>query len=89
MAITAWSAKVCSELDLAVREGARLDRRTVIAPMGVPSRIIGTATMLRNVATRGDGAKRVVGIGVDVRDLGDGGGEHRPARGRPPVGRHG
>ena len=47
IAMTAWSAKVCSQGDLLVREGPHLARRTLIAPIGVPSRSIGAARTVR------------------------------------------
>ena len=47
MAITAWSANVWRRASWLGGNGPTSSRDTVIAPMGSPSRSIGTVTMLR------------------------------------------
>ena len=56
MAMTAWSAKVLSSSICRSGNGPVSDRATVIEPIGMPSRSIGTATMLRKLAPSRVGA---------------------------------
>jgi hypothetical protein len=47
MAMTAWSAKVCKSAICRAENGPAWARETVIVPIGMPSRSIGTPTVLR------------------------------------------
>ena len=65
MAITAWSAKVWSKAICASEKGRGVPHRwTVMAPMGTPSRVMGTETRLqrptvsRNAASVYSGSSR-------------------------------
>ena len=51
MAMTAWSAKVCSSAIWASENGPACIRETMIVPMGLASRNMGTAMMLLNPTT--------------------------------------
>ena len=63
IAITAWSAKVCSRR-LCCRRTGRPRRGHVMTPIGSPSCIIGTDSMLRKPRARCDVARRRLGLGV-------------------------
>ena len=52
MAMTAWSAKVLSSSSCRAGSNPVWERLTVMAPIGRPSRRIGTATRLRKVTIR-------------------------------------
>ena len=63
IAITAWSAKVCSSAICVVGERSRLRRgRRVIAPIGLPSRSRGTPSTLRKPADVRESRDRVVRV---------------------------
>ena len=61
IAITAWSAKVWSSSICLSREGRHLASSDVIAPIGLPSRSMGTARAVRNPARYRAGSARTPG----------------------------
>ena len=89
MAITAWSANVCSSATARRRNGPGSGRPTAMAPSARPSRSSGTASTLRNPPTRGRLGDHVLGVGQDVRDHADAAGRDRPGRGRVAAWRRG
>ena len=56
IAITAWSAKVCTNSISRSLNGATSERVNAITPIGAPSRNNGTPSMVRNPPTAWDSA---------------------------------
>ena len=72
MAITAWSAKVLSRAICLSEKGPASSRATVIAPMVVPSRSIGTDRTLLVAGRACPVLAPVLGIPVDIGDVNNG-----------------
>ena len=68
IAITAWSAKVFKRSICLSLNSSTSRRATVIAPIGLPSRSIGTESMVRQPGL-GDAQMREFGIGGHIGDM--------------------
>ena len=77
IAITAWSANVFTSAICLPVKGLGCSRPTEMAPIGLPSRSIGTPSVLRLVMPSGHGAI-VIGVFEHVGHVHDGAVEESP-----------
>ncbi len=86
MAMTAWSAKVWSRAIWPSEKARGSGRPTVMAPIGIPSRSIGTDTMAPQPVSR-ELRMRVLGIAGQIRAIRHGARQDGPAGHGTPAGR--